>query len=274
MQQVTIAGKDYVYLSPEEAVRHGITWKPWREGQPGDHVLTDDGWVVPVLKVGKAQRHRWVRIPTGTFLTDKRIEMTSEKRDSVTSIIGVRTNYKDPNRRLSRLERRFVFCYLANGGNPEAAYETAKGHPGTVAKVSHIFNRANVKMAINDERRRELQDAGIGAEWIAQQVKELMASEIAGSSKVEVLKLAAEMAGMRDQKDAQASPQLLAISAELRAIEKSHKELTADAGERDGKVLDGEFEDAEASTGHEAGHADVRPPDVPEGDEASDPAVP
>ena len=86
---------DYHYYTVEEATAQGLEWysRPIPETiQPGEYILTDDNWVVPVMKVefNTFVKKYTVRIPNGTFIIDKphsfrKNEILAMKKMSITS---------------------------------------------------------------------------------------------------------------------------------------------------------------------------------------------
>jgi len=64
MKTYPFNGQEEPIYTVEEAKEHGIEWLDnWREGQPGDWVLTDDGYVARVLK----RYGDFIRIVTGSY---------------------------------------------------------------------------------------------------------------------------------------------------------------------------------------------------------------
>lgn len=85
----TRAGREeHTFYEPAEAENIGlIVVDDWRESEEGDWILSDDGWVVQVLKTGRLRRGtKWVRTPHGTYLVTG--ELTTAERASRFTFTG------------------------------------------------------------------------------------------------------------------------------------------------------------------------------------------
>ncbi len=274
----TIKGRPYTYYTLAEAQEFGVPYvDDWREGLPGQMVKTDDGHVVPVIRssVSKATKLRWVRIPTGTFNGNPGTEMTTEVRDNRSSFTGKYTNFKDPDRRLSPVERRFVIYYLEVLDVQEAYQKASKAadpnKPNFRRGAYTLATRANVRKAIENGIRERMKGVGIHEEWFGEELKKLVENAARDTDKLKALELVAKVLTLVGSKE-DSQPKVIGIVArqEIRELQAERQE-TLESG-RD--VSQGSSGETSTATGDVPRHGEVREVDVPVSPVEADTALP
>ena len=271
MKTAEIKGQEYIYYTPEEAKEKGIEYvENWRKNRPklvvGAWLLTDDGWVVPILKIQdfkKSQGVKAIRIPPGTYLTASRTPMTIIQRKSLVSFVGKAANYKDPNRKISRAERRYIAAWLGPAGyDVQEAFAFASNADPTKRHYKHLayalHRRANVQQKLDEGLRIQLDRAGMTEKWIAEGLMRLVDNDEKSTPaiKLDALKFGAKILRMITEKTGVPTAALLLETKEIDALQK----------EREGRDVSSEAlgtkpggDEAEALLGH----GDVREVPLP-----------
>lgn len=281
MIQHTYGKNTWTYYTEEEAQERGIEYEAdWRNGVAGGHVLTDDGWVAPVVHNGRASHgtYPWVRIPTGTFLGYPKEKMTSEEREDRHSFLGKRTDYKNPHRRLTKNERRFVLFFLKTFDTVQAYWEVIeKKKDRTLPEAEmerrayrYATQRANVRMAIEKGTEQILEKAGLTKEWWARKLKDTVESSERPIDALKGLELGAKVLGLTSGDSQDKGPHFFGIATrEVELVAGERRELLDEAREVGGGTNGG----SGATVPDEGGHGALREADVSEGAVQEDPAV-
>lgn len=208
--------------SVEEADRLKLEYlKDWREGEIGDWVLTDDGFVVQVLTASRDSRDRKI-IGTCTMTTNawsKNCKLDTRERESRYSINGKVRN-DNPTHMTASLA---FFCTLvANGHEPEMAYikafyekNTGKKIPNTYVKrrTKVLMGSDIVKQKIAEEIGDQMDKLGITREWILRKFKSLIETGSNEAAVVSALNKLSSFQGMDG--NAKQLPQLPQIPQEV-----------------------------------------------------------
>jgi len=274
MRTVKRPQASYTYYTPEEAEELGLTvLADWKAGVPGDWVLTDDGWVAPVVRAGAFKRSsskdkRWVGIPTGTFLADQGY-IDGVMRDQPTSFSGKSRALKDPDRPLTKVEKQFLGLFLDSWDAETAA---KKMHPDkdrhTIQKVVSVYSRrANVRRVLRDALEVRLKGTGLSREWFGEQLKASVEKADRTQDSLRGLELAAKVLELVDSSTTKVETQtFLGVSAQ------EVQQISTERREALGRELPGG--ETETPEGDETGHGAVREVDVPEGPLKDDTLLP
>lgn len=170
MEEVTVHGKVHKVYTEDEAVEREIKFKEkWSEGQEGDWVKTDDGFVLQIVKTGKlGKRHRWLRTAIGTYPSHGRMDCR-EREDRYT--LGGKRN--DPVRLTKRLR---LFCAAwAMMGDAVEAYKHAYPNATDEAYIEQRVNQVTRANCVIDETARHLQElakrVGVDEEYVMKKFK-------------------------------------------------------------------------------------------------------
>lgn len=272
-------GVSYDYYTVDEAAAAGIESRTdWRSANVGDWVVTDDHMVVPVIACGPAAsiNYRWIRIPTGTFLGNPGCKLTTDLRQNRFSFTGGRTNYANPDRRLTKMELAVIALYVHNL-DPIKSYAAVADkdpkNPKVMRQARRMFNRANVQRAIEMELRRILSDHGITEDAVIQGMEELRKTSTNDNVRLKVLENFAKMLEMLDKKGGDSAQMIVGIRAtEIYELERD-KRLALGGQSEPYTVIDcdaGTGEIGSLPSGVEArdvsGYVKIREADAPEVD--------
>jgi hypothetical protein len=165
----------------EEAIAKKLEYKKnWRDGKKGDWVLTDDGFVVEILRGGQDRAgRRWIGTATMTTSTAKTCQLDTDKREN-------RYSFNGKGRQLPKnlTVELLGFCRaVAKGVDPVEAYlkYVAKDKNSTNKQYMwHIRNRVKslmnhdiVRDKIDEEVKDLLEKAGIDKLWLVNKYKDI-----------------------------------------------------------------------------------------------------
>jgi len=170
--------ESHVYFTQEEADEIGCLYEEdWRAAtKAGQRVLTDDGWVVPVLKVYDSDGNKLVRIPTGTFQAKRGKQMDTEKRQNRFNLSGV----EDGKITITNRVRVFAFNVANQNQDPFAVHEKIWPNMAPATRVAHL-NRLLRNEEVRELMRKELKEAlkthGVDDSYVIQKLKGLVEQE-------------------------------------------------------------------------------------------------
>jgi hypothetical protein len=206
----------------------------WRDGEEGDWVMTDDGYVCQVLRLSKIGKKMCLRTLCGTFNTDFKTKMLGEDGivDNIYSFSGKYSTISD---NISGRQRLFA-QYVAKGDNAIEAYK--KSHPDAKSK-SYIKNRTSsllkeesVQKMIKKEIQECLASEGVTPEWIIGRYKTIVDVADRESDSLRALESLTKIAGLFDTQDTK-SEQLTVWAGfspeQLEALNNENKKLVAHA---------------------------------------------
>ena len=125
-----IKGKTHWLYTTENFVRkYGLdvnTLNNWRSGKQGEWVLTDDSYVVQVLKRGTIKKGKtsleYIRTVCGSFIVDKKKEMYGQIAENIYTFSGT-NEYRKFVKKNEVTSREVLFAkYIALGKDPVDAY--------------------------------------------------------------------------------------------------------------------------------------------------------
>lgn len=196
--------------TPEEAKEVGIVYKEnWREGVKGDWVLTDDGWVVEVLRGGQdAAGRRWVGTATMTTSVEARSGLDTNPRENRYSFNGkgrnppkhLTTDLLAFCQRIARLEDP-VDAYLATVGKNSKGGYSPQYLTYVRNRIKRLMNRADVKEQIKSNIDELMKQAGISHLWILQRYKAAAEQTENFSAAVSALNKLTDLSGLKGRDD-------------------------------------------------------------------------
>ena len=234
--------KEFKALNPNKKVK-GI----WREGEEGDWVTTDDGYILEILKKSKLSHpsyktpRTYVRTICGSFITEQKTHKMLGELGVAEDIYAFSGKYdrvydRAKNRKLKT--RPFLFAtYVAAGDDVVSAYK--KAYPNAkdedyIKKQSNILlNKEEVRTMVKDEIKKILADEGVSPEWIVAKYKDIADISDRDSDRLRSLEALAKMAGLFDTEKKQEQltvftgftpEQMEAISGGKKAELVAHKE--------------------------------------------------
>jgi len=270
----TYGTRDYVYYTEAEAKERGIEYiSDWTRAETDDWLLTDDGYVALCIRALTAtscgKQARVVKITTGVFrdVDRKKRPLVTDLQENPDSFINKKADHKDPKRRLSATERKFVELFVSGLNIIDSFTGATRTRPWTTTRFkyrAHLFAaRANVRMAIGKEMQEKVTNSGLTVEWWADLVKREAEDSEKGSDRIKALEMVGKLLGL-DRPEQEQTTSFLGISVkELDKIRGERSEMLGD-GEPGRNVGEGSIGGAEASAGDERGHGAVREAPVPE----------
>ena len=217
----TIKGKNhYLYSTIEKHKREHPGCdikKEWRFGNTGDWVLTDDGYVVQILKAGKIKRPnnkkvKYIRTICGSFLTEGKKEMCGLIAENIYTFSGT-NEYKKFLSKSDVTSKEVMFAqYVAKGVSPVDAYlktydteneRYAKQKSGQLLKTERMQKmiREEVQLVLNEER--------VSLNYIVRRFKQVADAGKSDAGVLRSLESLAKIAGLYEQQ--QSSHQELTV---------------------------------------------------------------
>jgi len=205
----------------------------WRDGEEGDWVLTDDGYVCQVFRLAKIGKKMCLRTLCGTFNTDVNTKMLGENGivDNIYSFSGKHSSYD----KISGKQKLFA-QYVARGDNAINAYK--KAHPDAKSesyikhRTSSLLKTESVQKMIKKEIQECLASEGVTPEWIIGRYKTIVDVADRESDCLRALESLTKIAGLFDTQDTK-SEQLTVWAGftpeQLEALNNENKKLVAHA---------------------------------------------
>jgi len=171
----------------------------WRDAEEGSWVLTDDNYVVQILKKFTIGKKICVRTLCGTFNVASKYKMLGEE--------GIAENiysFSGKNSQLSKNSpKQHLFAqYIASGTNVidayKKAYPTAKSETYIKDSSTRLFKTKEVQTMIKKEIRKCLEAEGVTPEWIIGRYKTIADVSERDTDKLRSLESLTKIAGMFD----------------------------------------------------------------------------
>lgn len=210
MRVIETQNENYNYYTPQEAKDEGIEYKEnWREGNKGDWVLTDDGWVVRVL-YRKRRNHRGntngiLRIATGTFPTREGTELHTEHKGNRFTISGRSSEESIRQREPTFRDKLFIKHFLETGDEYKAAsiaYNDRTKQAQERIAANLIVNK-KVRQMIKDQVDRAATKHGVTYEYIIKGLKEMHEVGEKEKNRLSALKELGDIIGIKDKEEKQ-----------------------------------------------------------------------
>ena len=201
----TIKGMNhYIYDSEQEFRLKYIDYgnvKPWRDGEEGDWVFTDDDCVVQVLKKAILKSHTnrkeyYIRTICGQ-------RMIRDKRDLVGEISSnIYSFSKQSKNKKHTTSREIIFArYVASGISPVESYKKAfptNNHEYAKMRSRKLVTTTRVQTMITEEIQKALHGEGVTAEYLIGRFKDIADLSERDSDKLRSLESLAKIAGIFD----------------------------------------------------------------------------
>jgi len=183
-----------------EAAAEGISWhtRPFKGVRKGHWLLTDDGYVVQVLRTGKASDgRRWVRTCTGTYsLHARKGHLTTEERES-------RYSFNGKHRRQSNTVAAGAeaFAELVVRGWPldkaySAVYPKATNKAYVRQRATALLARPEVKRIMDQKIGDLLDSLGVDDEFVLRGFKEMAEAADKDAVRLNALQTLAKIRGI------------------------------------------------------------------------------
>lgn len=172
--------KHHIYTQ-QEADSMGVPYVPnWRDAErEGQWVLTDDGMVVEVLKIGllRGSNQKWLRTATGSFVAHSSIILDTSPRPSRYTFNG-----KEPRSQPQKITRRMRLWIqtVAHGKEPVDSYLQIFGTSNRLhasQRVMKLLDRPEVMKAMKEELKPILKSLNIDPEYILRHYKQFIEDE-------------------------------------------------------------------------------------------------
>jgi len=198
--------EEFRQYCPNEKLNHN-----WREGTEGNWVLTDDGQVCRILKLGKVKNSQssgvsknYIRTAIGTFICKDNILMDGEPRKNMYSIGSSDVSaYQQKINRKKPTKREFLFAkYVAQGNGIAEAF--MKAYPTNNEKYADsqgkiLLSTERVKGLIREEVDKVLNEAEITPLYLLERMKEVVDKEESqDKDKIQAIKTLMQISGMMD----------------------------------------------------------------------------
>lgn len=179
-----IKGKTHWLYTTENFVRkYGLdvnTLNNWRSGKQGEWVLTDDSYVVQVLKRGTIKKGKtsleYIRTVCGSFIVDKKKEMYGQIAENIYTFSGT-NEYRKFVKKNEVTSREVLFAkYIALGKDPVDAYlETYKTNNRDYAKAQsgRLLKTERMQKMVREEVKQVLDEEGVSPNYIISRFKEI-----------------------------------------------------------------------------------------------------
>ena len=205
----------YLFDNLEEYKAFGNTEEvidSWRNGDEGDWVYTDDGYICQILKKssvshpGYKKKRTMIRTVCGSFICEQKSHKILGEDGVVENIYTFSGNYKATYSRAKDRKlknREFLFArYVASGDNAVSAYK--KAYPMAENK-DYIKNKSNIllqkeeiRTMVKEEIQKILNEEGVTAQWIIALYKDIAELSERDTDKLRSLESLSKIAGLFD----------------------------------------------------------------------------
>ena len=193
---------------PESPVRHS-----WRDGDEGEGVFTDDGYICQVLRKMNISTHAGKKVlcsrtVCGTFLCkDRKKEMlgTEGIAENIYTFSGNNKYAKSYNERKRNPKELLFARYVATGMEAIDAYSLvfpdSKSSKYIKKRTDGLLKTEKVQKMISKERRKMLEDEGVTDNWIIERYKTLVDLAENDTHRLKSLDSLAKMSGLFDTEE-------------------------------------------------------------------------
>ena len=203
-----------VFDSEDEVPSDVHYLRDWRDALLSDWVLSDDGCVIQVLRMGKMMKPKgkvrevtYIGTCTGTFLNSPSVKMDTSKRINIYSLGGnIERNQRLEDREsLSTREELFV-QYLSGGMDPRKAYLKAfpTNNPGYAGmRAGQLVKTKRVRSRMKEELKPFLEKLDLDENYVLSNIKEVIDSTDKDDTKLKALFKLADIMDMEDKNKTQ-----------------------------------------------------------------------
>jgi len=233
MNKVFYHKKFYKIYSLEEAKKQKIDFCFWREikEKRKDWVLTDDNYVIPVLRSRKVGLREIFVTPFGTFDPQYkhtlRFSEDSWEKDNPFWKPGLKS-------RLTLNKRLFVKWYLILGDEVEAYRKAYKCKRITAKKYGkRLLKKREVLELLSKELKDAFEKAGIDETYLLKKLKEIAEDNKAPVyGRISALEKLIDLIGMKEKKTLINDRPPLLSPEEMKALEEQKQRNILSAGEK------------------------------------------
>ena len=197
--------EEFKALKPEEVISGS-----WREGNEGDWVTTDDGYVVEILKKSlishpKYEKPRtYVRTVCGSYIVEQKSHQILGEQgiaENIYHFSGNNDSKKDYRQDRKLKSREFVFArYVAEGNDVISAYRKAypraKDKKYIAEKTSTLLNKKEIRTMVKEEIKKILDDEGVTPKWIIEKYKDIADVSERDSDRLRSLEALSKISGL------------------------------------------------------------------------------
>jgi|TARA_R110002051_G_scaffold88750_2_gene156458 hypothetical protein len=210
----TIKGKNhYLYSTIEEfKTQHpnlepGCIQKKWRFGNTGDWVLTDDDYVVQVLKAGyikrpNGQKVKYIRTVCGSFLVKGKKEMCGLVAENIYTFSGT-NEYKRFLSKNDTTSKEILFAqYVAKGVSPVDAYLKiygTKNEKYAQQQSGRLLKTERMQKMIREEIQLVLNEESVSLNYIVRRFKQVADGGKRDGDVLRSLESLAKISGLYEQ---------------------------------------------------------------------------
>ena len=182
----------------------------WREGNEGQWITTDDGYICQILKKSMIshpnykQLRTMIRTVCGSFIAEQKSHRIFGEGGVVENIYTFSGNYKaiysrSKDRKMNN--REFLFArYVASGEEVVSAYK--KAYPqakddGYIKKKSNILlQKEEIRTMVKEEIKKILQEEGVTPEYIIGKYKDIADISDRDSDRLKALDSLSKISGL------------------------------------------------------------------------------
>ena len=184
----------------------------WRQGNEGDWVYTDDGYICQLLKkskiayAAKTKERTMVRTVCGSFIVEQKSHKILGENGVVENIYTFSGNYKatysrSKDRKLNT--REFLFArYCAAGDDAISAYKKAypmaENSNYVKKKTNILLQKKEIRKMVKDEIQKILNEEGVTPQWIIALYKDIAELSERDTDKLRSLESLSKIAGLFD----------------------------------------------------------------------------
>ena len=204
---------NYLYDNTEEfkAFRpKDVLTGGWREGNEGDWVLSDDGYVLQILKKSKIVHpsyknpRTYVRTVCGSYIVEQKTHQILGDRgiaENIYAFSGNNDSKKDYRQDRKLKSREFLFArYVAEGNDVISAYKKAypraKDKKYIAEKTSTLLNKEEIRTMVKEEIKKILDDEGVTPKWIIEKYKDIADVSERDSDRLRSLEALSKISGL------------------------------------------------------------------------------
>ena len=198
MREYTIKGRKHIVYDNKDEFPDNMQFiDNWRDGKAGDWILSDDGCIIQVLRVGHFSRPtkrnkalKYVGTCTGTFICKESYKMDCDKRENIYNISG-KSPYTQTIEREEVTHRERLFAQFISQGMERAeaylrAFET-KSKNYAQAQAGLLLKQERVRSVMKEEIRPVLAELGIDDTMVLRGIKDVALSGEKDSDKLKAL---------------------------------------------------------------------------------------
>ena len=207
--------KHYLFDDLEELRAFGFDCEVkygWRQGNEGDWVFTDDGYICQLLKkskiayAAKTKERTMVRTVCGSFIVEQESHEILGENGVAENIYTFSGNYNakyslSKDRKMN--SREFMFArYIASGEDAISAYKKAypmaEDKSYIKKKTNILLKKEEIRKMVKDEIKKILSEEGVTPEWIIGKYRDIAELSDRDTDRLRSLESLSKISGMFD----------------------------------------------------------------------------